>query len=218
MVELISYTPFEKQLEKVPVIANPRARKKMWERYVKPVTLTGGFILEFGVASGSSIGWFSTNYPETRLVGFDSFFGLPESWDLGEHTIPQGHFSTNGKPPQNIINNFPEVEFEVGLFQDTLPTFVEKNKNWYAKIIHLDADLYSSTKFVLENITSLLVPGTILLFDELTHFPDHPQYIYNRMHEYRAFMEFCEARLDSFKYRFLARTTICQVAVEILDI
>jgi len=218
MIEPVLYQPFEEELEVIPVIGDPRARKAMWEEFVKPLTLPGGFILEFGVASGTSIGWFCTNYPGTRIVGFDSFFGLPESWDLGQHVLPEGHFSTNGKPPEEIVRNFPEVEFEIGLFEDTLPPFIEKNSNWYAKIVHLDADLYSSTKYVLETIDSFLVPGTVLLFDELTHFPGHPQYVHNRLHEYKAFMEFCQDRLDTFRYRFIARTHKCQVAVQILDI
>lgn len=217
-MELTIYKPFEEELKAIPVVGDPRARKAMWERYVKPVALPGGFILEFGVASGGSIGWFCKHYPNSRLVGFDSFLGLPESWDLGEHILPEGHFSTDGKPPEGIVANFPDVEFQIGLFEETLPKFVEENPNWFAKIVHLDADLYSSTKFIFDNIGSFLVPGTVLLFDELTHFPGHPQYVHNRLHEYKAFMEFCEERKDSFKYRFLARTHKCQVAVQILDI
>ena len=72
--------------------------------------------LEFGVAAGESIRWWSSalKNPGSKLHGFDSFEGLPEAtwfWTKGE-------FSTGGKAPK--IDD-PRISFYVGLFDQTLP-------------------------------------------------------------------------------------------------
>ena len=50
---------WNEQINDVPVYADPRRRKRMWEDYVLGHTIDGGAIVEFGVADGGSIGWFS---------------------------------------------------------------------------------------------------------------------------------------------------------------
>jgi hypothetical protein len=47
-------------------------------------------------------------------------------------------------------------------------------------IINLDADLYSSTAYVLFQLRELIVSGTYIYFDEFNH----------RLHELQAFDEF----------------------------
>ena len=54
-----------------------------------------------------------------------------------------------------------------GFYSDSVN---EKTKQKYhmkqAAIIHIDCDLYTSTRAVLKFIESLIVPGTILIFDD----------------------------------------------------
>ena len=54
--------------------------------------------LEFGVAQGASMRFFANSFvnPATRLVGFDSFEGLPEDWDVVNNLLPKETFSTQG--------------------------------------------------------------------------------------------------------------------------
>lgn len=52
------------------------------------------------------------------------------------------------------------------MFQDSLPDFLESFNNDKRKIIHLDADLYSSTLYVLAKLHPFLKPNDIILFDE----------------------------------------------------
>lgn len=66
------------QIDNVPVYPDPRRRKRMWEDHVLGKTIDGGVIVEFGVADGGSIGWFTKKYPDVTVFGFDSFEGLPE--------------------------------------------------------------------------------------------------------------------------------------------
>lgn len=68
------------QIDNVPVYPDPRRRKRMWEDHVLGKTIDGGVIVEFGVADGGSIGWFTKKYPDVTVFGFDSFEGLPEDW------------------------------------------------------------------------------------------------------------------------------------------
>lgn len=116
-----------------------------------------GTALEFGVATGTSGRIIAEYMP---VIGFDSFNGLPEEWKreptvLGT-TFPAGTFAC--KPP--LLDNVRLVD---GLFEDTLPGFEFPND---VGLVHLDADLYSSTKTIFDNIGANLSRGTILVFDE----------------------------------------------------
>jgi O-methyltransferase len=135
--------------------------------------------LEFGVYRGDSIAWWRTRivHPNAQFIGFDTFTGLPEQWYEG---APSGAFSTAGEPP---VMDDARVCFHVGLFQETLPKFVQGFARNKKLVIHLDADLYSSTLFVLVSVASLLRPGDLLFFDEFA----------TPTHEFRAFNDFVKA-------------------------
>jgi hypothetical protein len=128
--------------------------------------------LEFGVYEGRSMRWWAEHLPqpEARLVGFDSFEGLPEDWRPG---LDRGHFATGGAP--HIADE--RVSFITGWFDDTLPSFVIPDHDQL--VINVDCDLYASADTVLRWVEPHLVPGTLVYFDEL---PD-------RDHEWRAFTE-----------------------------
>jgi O-methyltransferase len=135
--------------------------------------------LEFGVFQGESIkSWLKRNTnPDSRFVGFDSFEGLPENW---RGDSPQGTFATGGTPPQ--VDD-PRCSFEVGWFQRTLPSFLQKFTRRGRMLVHLDADLYSSTLYVLTSLAPLLKKDDILIFDEFRDVE----------HEFRAWMDFLSA-------------------------
>jgi hypothetical protein len=153
--------------------------------------------LEFGVYRGESLRYWSgkLEHPESTLVGFDSFLGLPADFNL---TLPRGTFSTDGEPP---VFADPRVRLVKGLFEETLPRFVpERGK---VVVIHLDADLHSSTSFVLRTLQDAIVPGSYLLFDEFS----------DRGHEMRAFDEFLAE--SGQRYEFLAGDrTLARVAFQ----
>jgi hypothetical protein len=112
--------------------------------------------------------WWSRalRHPESRLHGFDSFEGLPEDFDVAGG-YPKGRFSTGGVPPQ--IDDL-RVEFFQGWFEDTLPSYDLPDHD--VLVITLDADLYSSTIFVLNRLRDAIRPGTFVYFDDLSR-PDH---------------------------------------------
>ena len=118
--------------------------------------------LEFGVASGASIRWWLEHnpHPESQFVGFDTFRGLPQAWGQ----FPEGAFETCGKPP-DIAD--PRCTFQCGLFHETIPSFVRRFRFPEARnVLHLDADLYGSTLFVLVTLAPWLKRGDVLMFDE----------------------------------------------------
>jgi hypothetical protein len=138
--------------------------------------------LEFGVWQGRSIRYWSERLrnPDSRFHGFDSFEGLPESWNM---LYKKGLFSTNGQTPQ--IDD-PRVKFFKGWFENTLPDYQPPPHDQL--VINIDADLYSSTKFVLNALKGSIAIGTYIYFDEFC----------DRNNELRAFDEF----LAETKMRF----------------
>lgn len=138
--------------------------------------------LEFGVFKGESMRRFSKGLSGAgiRFDGFDTFEGLPDSWGK----IPKGGYSSAGVIPDLDDDR---ITFHRGLFQDTVPGFLEREASSLGTtrlFIHLDADLYSSTTYVLARFEPFLKPGDILLFDEFG---------YLSLHEFRAWMDHVSA-------------------------
>jgi hypothetical protein len=160
-----------------------------------------GLYLEFGVRSGSTINHLARLSPKRTVHGFDSFDGLPEAWS--GYTMDAGAFSGEGMP--DVASN---VELHVGWFDDTLPGFVESHEGPLA-LAHIDSDIYSSCKTVLDNLASRIVPGSVIVFNEYFNYPNWKQ------HEYRAFQEFCETHDVGYEYLCWA---LYEVAVKITSV
>lgn len=153
--------------------------------------------LEFGVGDAETINWWanSMSNKNTLLYGFDTFEGLPEDWGV----YKKGAFTNNGNVP---VTTDKRVKFYKGLFQHTLSSFLPELNKDQKNVILLDADLYSSTLFVLVTIAPYLKKNDIIIFDEFLA----PQ------HEFLAYCNFCEAfphiKLDPFaaanNYSFVA--------------
>lgn len=162
-------------------------------------TKVDGHYLEFGVFTGGTIRFMAKRVGSRMIHGFDSFEGLPESWSgfsLGQET-----FSLKGKLPKVPAN----VRLHRGWFDQSLPPWLTENPGPVA-FIHIDCDLYSSTKTIFELLGNRMVPGTIILFDEYFNYPNWEQ------HEYKALQEFVKARGITYSYLAFARQ---QVAIRI---
>lgn len=117
---------------------------------------SGGLALEFGVFTGTTLRAIAQSRADGRVHGFDSFQGLPEDWRAG---FGAGAFG-DVEPPE-----VPGAELVVGWFADTLPEFLAEHDE-PVDLLHLDADLYSSTVTVLEHVGPRLRPGSVVVFDE----------------------------------------------------
>lgn len=155
-------------------------RYKLYQYVVDKINLRDEPIdyLEFGVSGAFSFKWWLTNCrnADNRFYGFDTFEGLPEDWG----TFNKGEMSAN-------IPNMDDsrATFVKGLFQETLHKFLLNQNliNGKRKVVHMDADLFSSTLFVLSSIAPYIGKGDILLFDEF-NVPNH---------EFFAFRIFCDS-------------------------
>jgi hypothetical protein len=60
----------------------------------------------------------------------------------------------------------------IGTIQETLENWKFTVNYKPISFLNLDMDLYSSTIFALESLNEMIIPGTILRFDELTDWVD----------------------------------------------
>lgn len=123
--------------------------------------------LEFGVYSGKTINYIS-KFTNQAVYGFDSFKGLPEFW-RDHRRGHKGAFDMDGELPKVNEN----VELVKGWFNETLEPFLESTPG-KVSFLHLDADLYSSTKYVLDTLTkqNRISRNCIISFDEILNFPE----------------------------------------------
>ena len=147
-----------------------------------------GHYLEFGVYTGGTIRFIARNVGGRTVHGFDSFEGLPEDW--GGNNLGQRAFDTGGRLPKVPRN----VRLHRGWFAESVPAWLDANPGPVA-FIHVDCDLYSSTRSILTLLAERIVPGTVLIFDEYFNYPNWEQ------HEFKAFQEFVTEH--AIKYRYL---------------
>lgn len=162
----------------------------------------GSTILEFGVWKGVSINFFARYSPGASIIGFDSFEGLEEDW-FG-HIRTKGFLDVGGVLP-SVPGN---VQLIKGWFQSTLPPFLDTFGEKKISVVHMDADTYTPTKYALLMLADNLKPGTIVIFDEYFGYSSW------RLHEFKAWQEIISEL--NLKYKYLAYSDQCQVAVEIV--
>lgn len=160
--------------------------------------ISDGLVLEFGTNNGGWLKYFIDRSPESMLfVGFDCFEGIPEEWD----GLPAGSIRGFGAPVElwsddpaqraRVIEDaergipFPvppqlNVRIESGLFSDTVPGMLRNGLLKDLRLVHFDADLYMSTRPVLDMVCGRLTHRYLILFDEF----------YSVNHEFRAWNEF----------------------------
>jgi hypothetical protein len=177
-----------------------------------------GDIFEFGVYTGRSLALLSHFHEVNRksihhidftrrVVGFDSFEGLPA--DDGHPRWKPGMFRVNHSfhpickqgekvTEQVIFSLFEQYQLpvpliEAGEFSKTLPQVIG-SKYTKAAILHIDCDVYESTKSVLFGLQPILQEGTVLLFDDWFHFRGS-----RHKGEQKAFFEFFASQ-DQWSY------------------
>jgi len=142
-------------------------REKLWEAIVPGLAGKGALtVLEFGVAWGYATAWWLERLrsPALEWHGFDTFTGLPTTWDRAGLTIyDAGSFSADGHTPP-IAD--PRVHWHVGAVADSITGLDWAALRARPLFMLLDFDLYEPTAVALGAAAPHLRPGDVLYFDE----------------------------------------------------
>ena len=141
-----------------------------------------GDILEFGVYKAASLIRFLSaremfEMPSARkVIGFDAFGPFPKT---GAEAADERQFleefegaGGNGLSIQEVeaLLEAKRLAADVSLIKgdifETLPEYLAKNTNTRVALLHIDVDLYESTKFVLESVWPYVSHGGLVLFDD----------------------------------------------------
>lgn len=185
----------EKHLLDVPVAPNQHVLLKT---ALRAAEVEGG-IYEFGVFKGTSINAIASFVSPRKVYGFDSFEGLPEDW----HWMRKEYFKLPGLPAV-----LPNVVLIKGWFDQTLPGFLKEHRE-PVSFLHIDCDVYSSTRTVFKALGERIQGGTVIMFDEFFNYPGW------KNHEHKAFQEFIASTGKAFDY--IGYTNAGQLAVKIVD-
>jgi hypothetical protein len=164
--KVVSHAILQHEFKAVWSTATFATREELWSVACERIAPTEEVVfLEFGVWEGYSIRRFSKLFQNasSRFYGFDSFEGLPEQWE----EKGKGYFSTKGSVP--LVDD-SRVQFVKGWFQNTVPKFFRENPRVVSAkniVVHFDADLYSSTLFLL-NLLGQWIPRYHFVFDEFS--------------------------------------------------
>ncbi|MFM7344690.1 MAG: TylF/MycF/NovP-related O-methyltransferase [Tagaea sp.] len=166
-----------------------QGRLELIEAALNMVRVENGLYAEFGVFKGETLSFIADRI-DTVVYGFDSFRGLSSDWFIDVH---RGQFDLGGVPPK-ISAVQENVRLINGYFQDTIPEFKRAVAGPMA-FMHVDCDLYESTKSVFDGLEDRIVPGTVVLFDEYFNYPGWQN------HEFKAFQEFCARTGRRYAYQ-----------------
>lgn len=162
-----------------------------------------GDIFEFGVYVGTTINLIASYFPYKTIYGFDSFLGLPTDWN---GTCKKGCFSTDGKKPK-VLPNVKLIEGWFGGDQDVLKPFLTSYNKDKISFIHIDCDVYYSTKAILDSMKRFFTPGLVIQFDELIRCDN------SQNHELKAWVEFIND--NNIQYQYLYKSDECQISLVI---
>lgn len=157
-----------------------------------------GDYLEFGVFNGSSLGSAyltakKMNLNSMKIIGFDSFEGLPSGTDDEHDILQKGFYCCPFEKTKECLKkrgvNPDEVIWVNGLYQDTLnDETIKKVGVGDIGIVFIDCDTYSSSKAVLDFLAPLVTKPAIFCFDDWKLYDMDVK----GTGEYRSFNEFLE--------------------------
>ena len=133
-----------------------------------------GDYLEFGVSRGTSMSAVfrvlkQSRLSGVRLIGFDSFEGMPEDSDKEGWAEGLYHSTINAtkKYLKNKDVDMSRVQLVKGWFKDTLNQRTKESLGIKkASIIMIDCDIYSASKTALNFSVPLIEDYALLIFDD----------------------------------------------------
>jgi O-methyltransferase len=127
----------------------------LWKAATKVRNLNGEF-WDVGCNAGGSSAVMKLAAPERPIWMFDSFEGLPESTSEDQNNHP-GRFAAK----------FEEVMWMLGpVYQGWVPETFKGLEDTKLALVHVDLDLYQSTKDALSFIGPRVIPGGLIVVDD----------------------------------------------------
>lgn len=133
-------------------------RLEVIARYARETAALPGEAAELGVCRGGSAMVIADASSGRRLHLFDTFEGLPN--DGGGHR--RGDFAAGLDEVRQLLGA-RRVEFHPGLFPETARGLEEARFSF----VHVDADLYESTRDAIAFFWPRMVAGGIMVFDDV---------------------------------------------------
>ena len=140
-----------------------------------------GDYLEFGVYRGTSMVLAAHSAAKyglktMRFFAFDSFQGLPDDegkvFQRGTCACSEPDFTRMVAKAGGPTDKLVKVK---GFYNESLTNDVKvRNRLERAAVVHIDCDLYTSTRDVLAFIQDLVQVGTIVIFDDWSVWRDEP--------------------------------------------
>lgn len=140
----------------------------------KVANLLDGDIAEFGVANGATTMFLSLLCPEKTIYAFDTFEGFSPLGNDFFKTSDSGGWSDdipkwrdwgsdfNWKRTIKRLKSIHNVIIKKGIFPNTTKGMEDKKFS----LVHIDVDIYESTKFGLEYFWDKMVPGGMIVLDD----------------------------------------------------
>lgn len=173
-----------------PVFSSRQTVTRFLVRYelFKMVLDIPGSIFECGVLFGGglfSFAHFSTIFEpvnaQRRIVGFDTFEGLPKLHKKDRSKTPSSKLHTNAMAADSYaqlkeavkifdmnrsLKHLPKIELVKGDVKTTLPKYLSCNSHTLISLLYLDMDIYLSTKAAIKACLPRMPKGAIIAFDE----------------------------------------------------
>lgn len=138
-----------------------------------------GAIVELGTGHGLTSKLIASNLHDDRILHtFDWFQGRPEEW---RDRYGAGQHDRKGLSPRNLP---PNIIVHPGLFEETLPSFVQENPK--IALLFVDCESYSSTSAALSILAPSLHSGSVIVFNQFINYEGYEN------HELKAFVDFLE--------------------------
>jgi hypothetical protein len=169
----ISFDEFLNQMISIPVVQESEVE------YLSELDIQPGLICEFGVFTGNSLCKIANLFKDNYVFGFDIFTGLPENWERSDFSYPKGSFFVWNYPMLP-----PNVYLIPGLFNETIPKFVNHYISEQLSFIHIDCKLYNSAKDIFDKLNPLFQENTIILFSDSINYPSYENHVIKAFYEY----------------------------------
>ena len=190
-----SPAPLAVKLENFAKYVRRQAMSRFLARYelFKMQLTVAGSIVECGVHHGGGLlTWAKLSAAlepyaiHRRIVGFDTFSGVPEVNRRDEPAEPNAASAPGAFDPgydlygeleqliaeydaNRYLSQFKKVFLVKGDAVQTIPQFVDRNPHLVVSLLFMDFDLYEPTRTALVHLAPRMCKGAILAFDEINN-------------------------------------------------